>query len=57
MSILYDRVIRAADLERAFARADVQTGLAVHLAFEDQLADQLQFRLCSMSAHSRPYSL
>ena len=49
--ILHDRIIRAADFERALARADVQTGLAVHLAFEDQLADQLQFRLCSVSAH------
>ncbi len=49
--ILHDRVIGAADFERAFARADVQTGLAVHFAFEDQLADQFQFGLCGVRAH------
>ena len=50
--VLYDRVVRAADLERSFARADVQSGFAMQLAFEDQLANQFQFRLRGVRAHS-----
>ena len=53
VGVLYYRVIRAADFQRAFARPDVQARFAVHLAFEDQLSDQLQFRLCSMGAHAK----
>ncbi len=51
VGVLYDRIIGAADFEGAFARSDVETGLAVHLAFENQLADQFEFCLCCMSAH------
>jgi hypothetical protein len=39
--ILDDRIIGAADFERAFPRADVQAGFAVHDSFEDQFADEL----------------
>ena len=35
--ILNDRIVGAADIERAFAGADVQTGLAEQFAFEDNL--------------------
>ena len=50
--ILDDGIVGAADFERAFARADVQSGFAVQLAFEDQLADQFQFGLRGMRTHA-----
>jgi len=51
LCILDDGIIRTADFQRAFARADMEAALAKHFAFEDQLTDQLQFRLCCVSAH------
>ena len=51
-SILDDRVIRAADFERALARADVQAGLAMQVAGENQFPDQPQLSLSCMCAHS-----
>ena len=51
--VLHDRIIRAADFERAFAGADVQTGLAGDVSFENQFSDQLQFRLRCVRTHLR----
>ena len=51
VGVFDDGVIGAADFEGAFASSDVETGFAMQLAFEDQLADQFEFRLWGVSAH------
>jgi len=50
--IFDDGIIRAADFQRALARANVQAGLAMHLAFKDQLADEFQLSLGGVCAHA-----
>ena len=55
--ILHHGIIGSADLERAFACAHVQAGLAVQFAFEDQLADEFQLGLRGVRAHASSYSL
>jgi hypothetical protein len=50
--IFDDGIIAAADLQRALAGADVETGFTEHFAFEDQLPDQFQLGLGGMCAHA-----
>src|SRR5690348_243226 len=52
VGVLDNRVVRAANLERSLAGADMQPGLAMQLALQNQLADQFQFSLRSVRAHS-----
>src|SRR5690349_7918156 len=51
-SVFDYRIVGAADFERALAGANVQSGLTMQFALQNQLADQFQFRLRSVSAHS-----
>ena len=46
-----DRIVGAADFERAFAGANVEAGFAVQLGVDDQLAQKLQFSLRGMRTH------
>ena len=50
--VLDHRVVGAADFERSLAGADVQACLAVQIAFQNQLADELQFCLGCVRAHA-----
>ncbi len=49
--VLDDRIIGAANFERAFAGSDVQAGFAVQVARQNQFPDELQFGLSSVCAH------
>src|SRR6478672_5446522 len=49
--VFYDWIVRTADFKRAFPRADVQTGFAVQVAFQDELANQLQFGVRGVRTH------
>ncbi len=49
--VFHHRIIRAADFERALAGADVQSGLARQIAFQNQFSNQLQFRLRCVRTH------
>src|SRR5579884_3555928 len=49
--ILDDGIVGPADLEGAFAGADMQAGAAFQLSFENQLSDQFQFGLFRVRTH------